>query len=152
MTRVAGLLKREAELVVRFRDTLIREQEILRSGKADGLAEISEEKLSLVESLNHAGIERARILSSSDDITIDMQVWFSANPRETECLRLWEKLLVLAREVREINELNGRLINALHQKTNDALVILTQGQADRSLYGSNGQTSPSTGSRIIDSA
>ncbi|UCV19740.1 flagella synthesis protein FlgN [Ferribacterium limneticum] len=152
MTIVAKLLKREAELVVRFRNTLLREQEILRTGKSDDLAEINTEKLSLVDSLNLAGAERARALSSSDEATIDMQAWFSAHPSEIEALELWKGLLGTAREARAINELNGSLINVLHQKTSDALSILTQGKADQSLYSSNGQASPSTGSRIIDSA
>jgi len=152
MTIVAKLLKHEADLVVRFRNTLLREQEILRSGKPDGLAEINAEKISLAESLNLAGAERARTISSSDEATIDMQAWFSAHPSEIEAAGLWKGLLGTAREARAINELNGNLINVLHQKTSDALSILTQGKADQSLYSSNGQSSLSTGSRIIDSA
>lgn len=152
MTAVAALLKRETELVMRFRDMLLREQAILRSGKSESLAEINAEKLSLVESLNHAGTERARVLSADKDTTIDMPAWLSVHPLENESAALWEGLLKIARQAREINELNGNLINLLHQKTSDALAILTHGQADKSLYGSNGQSSQSTGSRIIDSA
>jgi flagella synthesis protein FlgN len=137
---------------MRFRNALLLEQEILRSGKTDGLAEINAEKLTLVERLNQAGTERARMLSPSNETTTDTRAWFSAHPQETESFALWKGLLELAREAREINELNGGLINLLHQKTTDALSILTQGKADQSLYGSNGQASPSTGSRIIDSA
>ena len=59
MSLVAKLLKREAELVERFRDTLLREQRVLQSGTADGLAEVNAEKLSLVENLNILGAERA---------------------------------------------------------------------------------------------
>jgi len=152
MTEIAALLKREAELVVRFRNTLLREQEALRSGISEGLAELSSEKLSLVESLNSAGVERARALFSSDDSMVDMNAWFSTHPQERESALLWNELLDVAREARTINELNGNLINSLHQKTSEALSILMQGQADRSLYSSNGQASLSTGSRIIDSA
>lgn len=152
MTIASKLLKREAELVIRFRDTLLREQEVLRSGQSDGLTEINAEKLSLVDNLNLAGAERARALSSSEEASIDMQEWFSAHPLETEAAELWKNLLVTAREARDINELNGNLINVLHQKTSEALSILTLGKADQSLYGNNGQPSLSTGSRIIDSA
>lgn len=152
MSLVAKLLKREAELVVRFRDTLLREQRVLQSGTSEGLAEVNAEKLSLVENLNIVGAERARALSSSDDNTIDMQAWFSAHPSEREAAEVWKGLLGIAREARDINELNGNLIQVLHQKTSDALSILTLGQADQSLYSSNGQASLSTGSRIIDSA
>ncbi|MBL8430338.1 MAG: flagellar protein FlgN [Dechloromonas sp.] len=152
MSTAAKMLKREAELVMRFRDTLLREQHILQSGTSDGLAEVNAEKLSLVESLNIAGVERAHALSSGDIDTIDMQAWFASRPSEKEAAEEWNNLLETAREARDINELNGNLIQVLHQKTSDALFILTQGKADQSLYGSDGQASLSTGSRIIDSA
>lgn len=152
MSTVATLLKNEAALILRFRDTLLREQEILHSGSSEALAKINTEKIFLVESLNQAGVERARVLSSGAETAIDMQAWFSAHPREVESINLWEGLLQLAREAREINESNGSLINTLHQKTNDALAILTHGENDPSLYRSNGQAASSTGSRIIDSA
>ena len=152
MTALAALLKNEAALVVRFRDILLREQEILRSGTSEELAEINTAKLALADSLNKVGSERAQALSAGKDSAIDMQAWFSAHPRETESSRLWEGLLTVAREAREINELNGSLINALHQKTSDALSILTRSEADQSLYSRDGQAASSTGSRIIDSA
>jgi len=152
MSAVAALLKRETELVIRFRDTLLREQDILRSGSSDGLAEVNNEKLALVEYLNQAGTERARALSSGSESNIDMQAWFSAHPQEKESTALWEDMLKIAREARGINELNGNLIIVLHQKTSEALSILTHTQADQSLYSSSGQAATSTGSRIIDSA
>ncbi|MFH1987500.1 MAG: flagella synthesis protein FlgN [Rhodocyclaceae bacterium] len=152
MNAVVALLKRETELVIRFRDTLLREQDILRSGSSDGLTEVNNEKLSLVEFLNQAGTERSRTLSSGGEPTIDMQAWFSAHPQEKESAALWEGMLKIAREARGINELNGNLISVLHQKTSEALAILTHSQADQSLYSSSGQAAMSTGSRIIDSA
>jgi flagella synthesis protein FlgN len=152
MTALAKLLKHEAALVVRFRDTLLLEQETLRSGNAEDLAEINAKKVALVESLNGAGAERSLSLSAGKNSTIDMQAWFSAHPLETESIALWAELLKIAREAREINELNGSLINTLHHKTSEALAILTRSDAEQSLYSRSGQASPSTGSRIIDSA
>lgn len=153
MFPLIAALKREAELIARFKSTLLREQEILRSGKTDGLSEVNEEKLSLVDALNQAGIDRSRLISpDAGTSSVEMQTWLSAHPRENEVARLWGSLLHAARETRDLNESNGRLINMLHQKTSDALSFLTQGNADPSLYGSNGQSALSTGSRIIDSA
>jgi flagella synthesis protein FlgN len=152
MTSITAMLKHEADLVTRFRDTLLCEQEILRSGKTDGLAEINADKLSLAESLNVANAERSRNLLSIDGTYVDMQDWFSNHPMERESASLWKKLLELAREAREINEANGSLINSLHQKTSDALTILTLGQGELSIYSCNGQASLSTSSRIVDSA
>lgn len=152
MSIASKLLKREAELVLRFRDLLLREQQILRSGKSDELAELNAIKLTLVNDLNVVGAERASALSSTEKETVDMQAWILAHPQEHEAAGLWKRVLDIAREARYINEQNGHLIHILHQKTSDALSILTQGKAEQSLYGSNGQAFNSTGSRIIDSA
>jgi len=152
MSIASKLLKREAELVLRFRDLLLREQQILRSGKSEELAELNTLKLTLVNDLNLVGAERARALSSTEKDTVDMQAWFSTHPQEHEAAGLWKRVLDTAREARDLNELNGNLIQILHQKTSDALAILTQGKDGQSLYGSNGQAFKSTGSRIIDSA
>jgi flagella synthesis protein FlgN len=152
MSSLAGRLKSETALVERFRDTLLLEQETLRSGSADELADVNTKKLALVDSINTAGTERALLLTSGKSSTIDMNAWFSGHPLETESAKLWEGLLKVAREAREINVLNGSLINKLHQKTSDALSILTRNDTGQSLYSRDGQAASGTGSRIIDSA
>lgn len=152
MSSLAALLKRETALVEQFRDTLLREQAVLRAGNADELATINTQKLALVERLNQAGLERTHLLSPGQNSLIDMPAWFAGHPLEASAAQLWDDLLKLAREAREINVWNGGLINALHQKTSEALSILTQSEAKQSLYSRDGQTASGTGSRIIDSA
>jgi hypothetical protein len=52
MDDVAAITKQEIILVSRFVDLLKKEQEILKHGKASGLAELNVEKMDLVEQLN----------------------------------------------------------------------------------------------------
>lgn len=152
MSSLATLLKRESELLTRFKTTLLRERDVLQSGKTDGLEGINEEKLSLAGELNKLGSDRALAVAQQTAGCIDMQGWLQSNPSEREVATLWGGLMVLARETRDINNENGKLINLLHQKTSDSLSFLMQGHTDQSLYGSNGQSALSAGKRIIDSA
>ena len=153
MTPLAGILTREKELVSRFILLLKQEQEVLKSGRPDELGKINEEKLKLVDQLNQIGTERAQLTNglAPQDNSANMS-WLTKHPLEKQSAALWGKLIHLAREAKELHALNGQLIGMHLRQTNDALAILTQRQQEHTLYGSNGQSSQLTGSRIVDSA
>jgi flagella synthesis protein FlgN len=58
----------------------------------------------------------------------------------------------LAKEAKALHDLNGKLLNIHLQQTTEAIAVLTQQHQAHSLYGSDGQSAMSTGSRIVDSA
>jgi flagella synthesis protein FlgN len=155
MTALAALLTRETELVSLFISLLKQEQDALKLGKPDTLAAINAEKMLLVEQLNQIGIERSALAdmtgTGSDRAT--MLAWLKKNPHEQKSASLWVKLLKLAQEAKELHQLNGKLISMHLQHTTDAIAVLTQQHREHSLlYGSDGQASAYTGSRIVDSA
>jgi len=154
MTPLAEILKRETDLVSRFISILGKEQEALQSGQADALDEINRGKLQLVEQLNQVGLERAEIaiLPVPGGERAGMQAWLAQHPLEKQSALLWDALLNLAREAKEMHDLNGKLISIHLKQTGDALAVLMQRQQEHALYGSNGQSSQTTGSRIVDSA
>lgn len=154
MTSLVSLLTRETELVSRFILVLNREQAALKAVAPDALAEINAEKLQLVEQLNQLGGERAKIADlagTASDIE-KMKAWLQHNPQEKISAALWVKLLKLAKEAKALHDLNGKLLSIHLQHANDAIAVLTQQHQEHSLYGSNGQSAMSTGSRIVDSA
>lgn len=154
MTPLAGILMRETELVSRFILILKQEQEALKSGKSDPLAEINGKKINLVDQLNQLGANRSQ-LTGLPGLTSDqasMTTWLAQHPQEKKSATLWQVLIDLAREAKELHELNGQLISIHLKQTSDALAVLTQHQQEHTLYGSNGQSSLFTGSRIVDSA
>jgi len=154
MTVLASLLTQETELVSRFVLVLNREQAALKAVVPDALAAINAEKLQLVEQLNLLGKERAKIANlagTASDIE-KMKAWLQHNPQEHKSAALWVKLLKLAKEAKALHDLNGKLLNIHLQHASEAVAVLTQQHKEHSLYGSNGQSSMSTGSRIVDSA
>ena len=151
MSELEKTLFEEKELVVRFLDALRKEQAALVDGDADSLKPISEIKLRLVAQLNAAEAGRASLIPLASEKT-GMMRWFSEHPEENNARALWLKIISLARVARQMHKMNGELL-ALHlAKTNEALSILIQRQKDVALYGSDGQSSTGTGSRIVDLA
>lgn len=154
MTPLAGVLTRETELVSRFILILKQEQEALKSGKPEALAEINGEKINLVDQLNQLGANRSQLtgLPGAPSDQTSMTAWLAQHPQEKKSAALWHALIDLAREAKELHELNGQLIGIHLKQTSAALAVLTQRQQEHTLYGSNGQSSLFTGSRIVDSA
>lgn len=154
MTPLAGVLIQEIELVSCFILLLKKEQETLKSGQPDDLVKINTEKVKLVEQLNQLGTERVQ-LSSELEFAVDqisIALWLDQHPQEKQSAALWSELIQFAREAKELHHLNDQLVAMYLRQANDALAVLTQRQQENSLYGSNGQSSSLTGSRIVDSA
>lgn len=154
MTALSRVLADETDLVSRFIVLLNQEQAALKAVTPDALAAINAEKLALVGRLNNIGAERARLadLSGTASDAEKMQRWLAQHPEEEKAASLWINLLTLAKEAKTLHELNGKLLSMHLQQTTDAIAAMTQQRQEHSLYGCNGQSSISTGSRIVDSA
>lgn len=154
MPTLAELLTTEVKLVESFIACLTSEQEALKIGNVDALAEINVRKTGLADQLNNVEDQRNAFLTQAG-FSADRQGvlgWLNKNRQERTAGQAWVRLMKLAGEARELNGLNGQLIAIRLQATNQALAALTQ-QAQRStLYGPDGQTTLRTGSRIIDAA
>lgn len=154
MTALADLLLREADLIREFIDTLSTEQEALKRGEANALAALGGRKSELVEQLNAIDGERnawLRQAGQSGD-RAGMQAWLARNRNDRAAASAWVKLMKLAAEARELHNLNAKLLAMRLHATNQALSVLTQQAQRSSLYGRDGHTAQSTGSRIIDAA
>lgn len=153
MSALSDILERETDLVSRFIDVLRQEETVLASAKTDDLDAINAKKLVLVESLNQASKERSLLIFGEESASRSQTTaWLSENPKEEKSRKLWDVLIDHAGEARRLHHLNGELLNLMLRKTSDALAVLTRRQQDQALYGSNGHSSPATGSRIVDSA
>ena len=154
MTSLADLLSRETELVSQFVTLLEQEQEVLQSGTPDSLETVSKKKDTLVGQLNQLETERGRLVapSANADDRSGMKAWLAQHPHDKHIPPLWEKLNTLARQAKALHEINGQLIEIHLSRTSAALAILEQHKQQHSLYGSDGQASAPTGSRIVDSA
>lgn len=154
MSGLAAITQQEIELVSRFVALLQKECEALQRAEVGTLPEIAGEKTPLIEQLNTLEMKRGQLLKAGpgENVSTAMSRWLEANPKEQKIAADWEKLLDLAREAKRLNTLNSSLVKMHLNHTGEMLDVLTQQARKQALYGSNGQASQLSGSRIVDSA
>lgn len=154
MLKLAEFTEREIALVSGLLSLLQEEQQSLKQGNATALPMLGEQKIELIEQLNTLESARAAVLgcNSGDDVRATMEAWLVKHPDQSLIASNWKKLLDLARQAKHEHEVNGQLISMRLQQTNEILTALTNTAPHAALYGSDGQTSQGSGSRIVDSA
>lgn len=154
MHKLAAIAARETAQLTEFIALLKLEQDALKRADAGALPAISEQKLRLVEALNAIEQERGAALGADagENARSAMTRWLAANPEQKSIAASWKNLMDLAREAKQLHELNGQLIKMHLHQTGELLAALTQQFQKNTLYGSDGQTSSTSGSRIVDSA
>lgn len=154
MADPTAMLGQEAALLVSFIDLLKKEQEALKTVEISALPTIGEQKTQLVERLNALELARSKAfgIRPGDSPKLAVERWLDQNRNNAALQAGWKKLLELAREAKQLHDLNARLVQMHLQQTNELLGALTQQQPGNSLYGANGQTWQRSGSRIVDSA
>jgi len=151
---VESLLDKELTALEAFLRLLQDEHELLKLGPAERLHSLSEQKMQLVAALNALEAQREQLLGGApgDTAAKRMEAWLKTKAGTSTIRSKWAKLLDQAREARRMHVLNAELVNSLLRRTGDAINILMQRQKEVSLYGSDGQATEVTGSRIVDSA
>jgi flagellar biosynthesis protein FlgN len=143
MTSPGTTLTFEHERILALVELMKQEQQFLLSADADGLAELTPRKAALVQELaqlsqeRHAALGRAGFASAE----AGMEPWLAAQGDEA-ARSAWTALLAHTAEAKELNRVNGMLINrqmAHNQTVLNALRTPTTG-ADATLYGAKGQT------------
>ncbi|MCD2515643.1 flagellar protein FlgN [Massilia sp. G4R7] len=122
-----------------------QEQTLLVAADADGLAELTPRKNSLLQQLGELSSQRhaALVAAGCEGAETGMEPWLavSGNP---DARAQWEALLDLARQAKELNRVNGMLINkqlAHNQGVLNALRMPAGAGADvGGVYGASGQT------------
>lgn len=154
MPDVAAILEQETTLLASFVTLLTREQEILKLAEVKKLPEINEQKSNLVAQLNDLAFARGEALDlvGTQNTPAATTARLASRAVDQTTASRWKEVLELARQAKQLHELNGRLIQMHLQHTNELLAALTQQSENHTLYGSSGQTCLSTGSRIVDSA
>lgn len=154
MLSLAEITEHEIVLISNFLALLKRENSALNDVEPSRLTEISSAKNALLEQLNALESSRGQALGIGPeaDIRSTMETWLASHPDQLATAANWQKLLELAHEAKSLHETNGQLVRIHLQQTNEILAVLTSLTQKDTLYGCDGQTAPSTGSRIVDSA
>lgn len=154
MSTLADILAAEADVVSAFVLLLREEQDVLRNGSPDALPSIVERKtaaaleLSPLTAARSAGFVRAGAAAGNAGI----EAWLAGRPEDDALRQGWQRLQALAEEARELNRVNGQLIQMRMQANAHALEALLSAANRQDLYGADGQAAPGVTRRIIDSA
>lgn len=147
-------IETEADVVLKFVELLKREQATLGQGDIDGLTLLIEEKDDVAAKLGALGEQRNAALAAQG-LQADrdgIEAWLERHPADTRVRNAWSRILPLAREARELNRVNGQLIQIRMQHNTQALDSLLGASRRLQLYGPDGQTTAHSSRRINDVA
>ena len=136
-------LRDEQQLIASIVELMKTEQQLLVSADADGLSNLTPKKLQLAQQA--AGLSRMRhkALGAAGFTAGEagMEPWLAADANG-DLRAQWDRLLELTRQAKELNRVNGMLVNKQLAHTQGALNALRgeQGGAS-SVYGPGGQAS-----------
>lgn len=146
------IITAEAEAVEQFVDLLKLEQVTLSNGNSDELPALAEQKSKLATHLNSLARQRNTSLAAQglDADRKGVESWCVKYPDKKTARMTWTKILSLAGEARELNRLNGELIQMRMQYNAKALEALQGVRNSLDLYGPDGQSTPAGNRRIND--
>jgi flagella synthesis protein FlgN len=135
-------LREEAHIMATLLDVLKQEQQLLVAAEIDGLPAITTKKTALVTQMTLLSAQRHRSLGKSgfpaEEAGMDAWIAASGEARD-ESATLWQALLQHTREAKELNRINGMLINKQMGHTQGALQALRPpGSASTNFYGPGG--------------
>lgn len=144
MTTVTPLnsLREEEQIMSTLLDLLRQEQQLLVTAEIEGLPAITTRKTALVTQMTLLSAQRHRSLGKcgfpAEEAGMDAWIAASGVARE-ESAGLWQALLQHTREAKELNRVNGMLINKQMGHTQGALQALRpQGGSANNFYGPGG--------------
>jgi flagella synthesis protein FlgN len=136
----------ERQLIADLLDVLTQEQAHLVAADIDQLTGLTPHKSALVNQMAGLAQQRHRALASCGFAAQEagMEVWLAAQA-DAAANALWQDVLELTRQAKEVNRLNGMLISKHLSHTQGALQAL-QPQHQGNFYGPSGHTT-SVGTR-----
>lgn len=127
---------------------------MLGKGEVDHLLALVQEKNGLAMQLAALADERNQALAAQG-LAADrsgLAAWFAAHPTAKRARAVWSSLLAVASQARELNLINGELIQLRMQHNARALEALLGTRSALGLDGPDGQNTLPSGARISDSA
>ena len=145
-------LAEEFVALSRLQELLQSEQTALKDGAVDALPDLINDKARIISEITILADSRHSALTAvgREASETSMQEWIAAAGNDAE-KQQWSQLLALADEVKELNRLNGVLINK-HTQTNQQMMSLFSGMVGNNFYGPDGQSSIKANARKFGAA
>jgi flagella synthesis protein FlgN len=144
MTSPITTLRDEQQLITSLVELMQQEQQFLVSADSDGLAKVTEQKSVQVQQMAVLAGQRHQALGAAGFGASEagMEAWLAAS-KDDAARTLWHDVLESTRAAKELNRVNGMLINK--QMTHTQLMLNAMrtpaGGADAGVYGPRGQAS-----------
>jgi flagella synthesis protein FlgN len=149
MTTVTPLdnLREEAHIMTTLLDLLKQEQQMLVSAEIEGLEAVTSKKTALINQMTLLSAQRHRALGKAGFAAEEagMEAWIAASG-DQHIAQAWTALLDTTREAKELNRVNGMLINKQISNTQGALAVLRP-SAGGQTYSATGMSNPIPRSR-----
>lgn len=150
--RISKLFDQDAKLLNELVTLLEREQASLVKMDIDAVESILDEKSELIQSISESSqvrhAELAKVGFDADEN--GMASWIRVHAQEKEQVA-WQTFQAQLTQAKELNRVNGQLINQ-HFKRNQQALNQLQGQSSSTsagVYGANGQTATVNRSRGV---
>ncbi len=149
-----AILDQEIALLASFIELLDAEQGALKRIETLTLPEIADKKQVVIEQLNGLELARGKALGikPEQDLRAETLRWLNSYPENGQAASAWKKIIELARQAKQLHDLNWQLLQMHLQQTNELINALTLPARKNTLYSSDGQEYLATGSRLVDSA
>jgi flagellar biosynthesis protein FlgN len=132
--------EQDSQLVTRLLEDLQFEQTALVKADVGRIESLLDKRLQLLQSLSMAAKNRydALALNGFDANEIGMAAWLKQQAKPALNLA-WQKFQKSLAQAKEMNRLNGILINKHFNRNQQLLTHLQGGSSSASVYGKNGQ-------------
>ena len=150
MTSLTTILRDEQRLITSLVELMKQEQQFLVKADSGGLETITAQKSAMVQQMAVLAGQRHLALGAAGFAAGEagMEPWLAAC-RDIDAGALWRDLLERTRAAKELNRVNGMLINK--QMTHTQVVLSAMrtpaGGVDAGVYGPSGQAATSGPSR-----
>jgi flagella synthesis protein FlgN len=143
-------LRDEQQLLSSLVELMKQEQQFLVRADTEGLTALTPQKSRLVHQMGQLAAQRHQALGGAGFAVAEagMEAWL-ASGAEAGASVLWQQLLALTREAKELNRVNGMLINKqmMHTQVQINAMRTPAHGSDTGFYGPSGQTTPRGPSR-----
>lgn len=145
-------LQDELKLIDCLIDLMKQEQQFLVAANTDGLDTLTPLKTELVEQMGTLATQRHKILQADGFAPSEsgMQGWV-ARTADATISASWTRVLERMREAKELNRINGMLINKqmMHNQILLQAMRTPADAADTGFYGPSGQTTTAISKRRL---
>lgn len=151
-TSPAESLNEEHKAVRTLMQLLQQEQEQLIAADVEAIAALTEAKAKAAAHMAELAARRHQLLAAAgfEANESGMQNWLKSTAASSTTNTSWHELIALATAGKELNRVNGILINKQMMHNQNVLNILQHGNVQgNNVYGPNGQTASKSVSRHI---